>query len=103
MGRAGGGGPAGGAWAPRWFRAVDAEAARAAGALHANDADPGDCPVFEFSGDLDAAFNKKGDGGGGGAGGGSCTGRGFCPWQFPDLHSELRDYEAPPSLPPAAE
>jgi len=105
VGRAGGGGRAGGAWAPRWFRAVDAEAARAAGALHANDADPGDCPVFEFSGDLDAAFNKKGDGGGGGACGGapSCTGRGFCPWQFPDLHSELRDYEAPPSLPPAAE
>ena len=84
-------------WTPRWFRAVDAEAAKAAGALHANDADPEDCPVFEFSGDLDAAFGR-GEAEGAHT---SCTGRGFCPWQFPDLHSELKDYEAPPLPPPA--
>ena len=97
--RSGGGGAA---WAPRWFSPVDADAARAAGALHANDADPADCPVFEFTGDLDAAFGAGGGSGGEGGGGASCSGRGFNPWQFPDAHPELRDYEAPP-MPPAAE
>ncbi len=97
-----GGGKGSAAWAPRWFRAVDADAARAAGALHANDADPKDCPVFEFSGDLDAAFSAGGGGGGGGGGAPSCNGRGFCPWQFPDLHAELTDYEAGPPLPAPA-
>jgi hypothetical protein len=94
---------AGGDWKPRWFRAVDAEAAAARGDLHANDADPSKCPVFEFVGDLDAAWKESegGNGGGGEGGAPSCSGRGFNPWQFPELHTGLKDYEAPPLPPPA--
>lgn len=89
-----------GAWKPRWFRAVDAKTAAERGYLHENDADPADCPVFEWAGDMDAAWTAD-DGGDAGGGAPSCSGRGFNPWQFPDLHTELKDYEAPPLPPPA--
>jgi len=79
-------------WAPRWFveagagKEKDAAAQAKAVPLYPGEVSRSACPMWSFKGKFPEEEGREGDAAADGDGD-DCVGRGFSPWQYPELHA----------------